>query len=160
MQHRALLPQRLAGIEHRAHQREQARPFAEQLDYPRLETGDADGADLEAEGLECSADFVVDCDALFQQRPAVAQQQAELLALRGLDVDGSEPSDPHRLGDRARVVAISLDRHGSGRALHPPRLDADRRQPGRSQLRSNQGDKGPASSPSRVTARPLAVSHD
>jgi hypothetical protein len=89
-----LLPQRLAGIEHRSHPREQARTFAQQLDHPRLETGDANGADLEAEGLERSADFVVDRHALFQQRSAVAQQQAELLALRGLDVDGGEPPDP------------------------------------------------------------------
>jgi hypothetical protein len=88
-----------------------------------------DCAELEAEGFERSAVFIVDRHALLQQRSAIAQQETQLLAFRRLDVDGGEPPDAHGMRDCPCVVAIDLDRHGDGRALHPSGLDANGRQP-------------------------------
>jgi hypothetical protein len=56
--------------------------------------GDADRADLQAEHLQCPANFIIDRDALLQQRSAIAQQQAQLLALGTLDMDDVNQPTP------------------------------------------------------------------
>jgi hypothetical protein len=119
-------PQGLARRQHRPHHGLQSRLVAGEFDHPHLKGRRRYMAHLQAERLEGAADLVLQPDSACLQGFAIREQQPQLLAFSRLHVDRSEPADPHGLGDRACVVAIGLDRHNRGRALHAPRLDAYR----------------------------------
>jgi hypothetical protein len=130
-----LAAQCLACHQHRPHQRQQPRFLAKQLDDACFEPRHGDRPDLEAKGFERAADFVADGDLLFEQHATIAEQQAQLLALWGLDMDRGEPPSAHGVRDGAGVVTVGLDRRRRGRPFHAPGLDASRRQPRRSHSR-------------------------
>src|SRR5580704_11177588 len=138
-----LKPQRLARCQHWPHHRLQSRPIDSELDYPSLEYRDRHAADLQAERIEGATDFVLQRDAARLQGFAIGQQQPQFLALGRLNMDRGVPADAYRLRNRPRVVAVGLDGHYRGRALHAPGFDVYRRQTGGLQPLAQPGRQGP-----------------
>jgi hypothetical protein len=83
--------------------------------------------------LQQPAQFVLEVDALLQDRLAAGQESAHLVAMQALDVDPAVPAGPEDLGKPAGVVAVGLVAHRRQRDADLPGLQADHFEAGRLQ---------------------------
>jgi hypothetical protein len=144
-----LLAQCIARLQHRRYHGEKPWPVCQQFGHATGERYGCDRADFEVKSLQGATDVIIDDKLRCEQCLAVGQQQAQLLAVVGLDVHSGIPAHPDRLGDCPSIVAIGLDRHGGcGSFMRRVSMHtAPRPAPRRPSY--SQGDSGPASSPMR-----------
>jgi hypothetical protein len=123
-----LRPQRLSGQQERNDHRRNRGDVLDEVADACIEPGRAHDPDLQAEGAQLTAQVILDVVHLALQELARGQEEAPLLAGRGLDVHRLEQAHPHHLRDPESIVAIGLVDPGRQGGVHVTGLDADRRE--------------------------------
>src|SRR4051812_28537869 len=90
---------------------------SDQLPDPPLQPALSDRAAPEDAAAQQAADAELDVAQLAQQQSAPGEQGSDLLRRHRLVMHRAIPAHPQQLGDAARVLAVSLHRHGRERRL-------------------------------------------
>lgn len=142
VQPKILLPQRRARPRHAIDDAGDQRILRDELAHARFELSSADGAELQAEGLDRVADGVLNVERLALQVTPVRHQEPQPVAVLALEMDLLEPAGAHDMGDPLRVGAIRLVAHGRERGAGMIGLEAHHRQSALLQLRLQPRRKG------------------
>ena len=125
MQNAKLLAQHPAGDQQRLGDRSQVGMVHDKIADPCLELGHPDHADLEAEVAQRTPQIILDVEGFCLQQLPAGQQHPSFLAGQRLDMHRTVQTDPHHMGDAARIIAVTFVELRRQRRLHVPRLDAD-----------------------------------